>query len=121
MKIAIIRIRGGVRVNTDIIDTLDMLKLHKKNFCVIYENTPSLLGMVKKTKDYITWGEIDEDTAKLLIEKRAVKTKEGIKPFFRLNPPKGGFERKGTKKGYSIGGALGYRGKDINKLIQKMI
>ena len=44
-----------------------------------------------------------------------------IEPVFRLNPPKKGHERKGIKKPYSIGGALGNRGKDINELIMRMV
>ena len=42
-----------------------------------------------------------------------------IKPVIRLHPPKKGYE--GVKKSYSAGGALGYRGQDINKLIERMI
>ena len=39
---------------------------------------------------------------------------------FRLHPPKGGFERRGIKKTFKEGGVLGYRGKEIIKLIEKM-
>ena len=45
----------------------------------------------------------------------------GIKPVFRLNPPSKGFERKGIKKTFKEGGALGYRGKEINELLLRMI
>ena len=45
----------------------------------------------------------------------------GIKPVFRLTPPKKGYERAGIKKSYHVGGALGYRAAGINKLILKMI
>jgi large subunit ribosomal protein L30 len=45
----------------------------------------------------------------------------GLKPVFRLNPPLKGFERKGIKKPYSVGGALGNRGDKINELIGRMI
>lgn len=45
---------------------------------------------------------------------------KGVKPFFRLHPPKGGF--KGTiKKHYRAGGELGYRGRAINELIMRMV
>jgi len=44
-----------------------------------------------------------------------------LKHMFRLNPPTGGHERKGIKKPYALGGALGYRGKEINELIGRMI
>jgi large subunit ribosomal protein L30 len=43
----------------------------------------------------------------------------GLKPVLRLHPPRGGYE--GTKRGYRDGGSLGYRGKDINKLLQRML
>jgi len=48
------------------------------------------------------------------------KYDEYVKPVFRLHPPRGGF--KGSiKKPYKIGGELGYRGKDINELLRRMI
>jgi large subunit ribosomal protein L30 len=42
-----------------------------------------------------------------------------IKPIFRLSPPKKGY--KSIKRPFTKKGALGYRGKEINKLIEKMI
>lgn len=46
---------------------------------------------------------------------------EGLKPFFKLHPPIGGFEREGIKKPFAMHGSLGYRRADINKLLRKMI
>ena len=45
----------------------------------------------------------------------------GIKPVFRLNSPRKGYERAGIKKPFKIGGVLGYRGEKINLLIEKMV
>jgi len=45
-------------------------------------------------------------------------TNYGVKPFFRLHPPSGGFKRS-VKKLYPEG-ELGYRGKEINELVQRM-
>jgi len=60
--------------------------------------------------------------AKTLIEGNAkLKDVAGLKPVFRLNPPKGGHKRGGIKKPYTRGGALGYRGEKINELINSMI
>ena len=116
-KIAVVRIRGLVTIRRDIKDTLDMLRLYRKNYCVILEDKPSVIGMLKKINDYVTWGEIDEATLKLLAEKRGEKDKK----FFRLQPPRKGFERKGIKKPFSVGGALGYRGEKISDLIKRMM
>ncbi|RLG82735.1 MAG: 50S ribosomal protein L30 [Thermoprotei archaeon] len=45
---------------------------------------------------------------------------KGVKPVFRLHPPKGGF--KGSiKKPFGAGGELGYRGPAINELLLRMI
>ncbi len=44
----------------------------------------------------------------------------GLKPRFRLHPPKGGFKRS-TRRAFTDGGELGYRGADINTLVRRMI
>jgi large subunit ribosomal protein L30 len=122
--VAAILIRGYIGMRQDIKDTLKMLRLFRKNYCIVVEATPSNMGMLSKAKDYITWGEIDDPTLKLLIEKRSEKNPDDpkkTKGFFRLQPPRKGFERKGIKTPFSKGGALGYRGEKINDLIKRMI
>ncbi len=44
---------------------------------------------------------------------------KGLKPVMRLPPPRKGYE--GAKKPYADGGALGYRGAEIEKLIDRML
>ncbi len=44
---------------------------------------------------------------------------EAVKPLFRLHPPLKGYE--GIKRAYNVGGALGYRGDNINDLILRML
>lgn len=44
----------------------------------------------------------------------------GVKPGFRLHPPKGGFKRS-TRRAATDGGELGNRGEDINILVRRMI
>jgi large subunit ribosomal protein L30 len=154
-RIAIVRITGNVNLKKEIKDTFQMLKLYNKNTCIVIPTTPSMLGMLNKIKDFITWGEIDEATFKEMLLKRGklpakgnfseeylksqiklsvddfvkqyfeskkeLKDIPGLKPFFKLSPPVKGFERKGTKKPFSMGGALGYRKDKINELIKRMI
>ena len=43
----------------------------------------------------------------------------GVRPVFRLRAPKGGW--RSTKKPFTLGGALGYRGRAINDLVRKML
>jgi len=153
--LAVIRIRGEVGVRGKIEDTMRILRLHKKNRCNVIPATKDYLGMLGKVKDYCTFGEIDEQTLTLLLEKRGriagnnaltaeylkkklkidfagfaakimkgemkLKDLEGLKLFFKLHPPIGGFERSGIKRAYSVGGALGYRRAEINKIIRRML
>jgi large subunit ribosomal protein L30 len=154
-RIAIVRICGEHGLTKEVKSTLQLLNLHKKNSCSVVKNNPSSVGMIKRIKDYVTWGELDEETFKSLVKKRGklpgnikltddyiqkelkisiedfskkfiagekeLKDIPGIKPFFRLSPPLGGFERKGVKKPFSTGGVLGYRKEKINILIKKML
>jgi large subunit ribosomal protein L30 len=139
MKV-LIRLRGRVGLRKGIIDTLKFLRLNRKMNCVLLENTPTLKGMLQKVKDIITWGDIDDETLRLLIQKRGRKLgdkrleekevekvfndiKQGkklkIKPVFRLSPPSKGF-KKSIKQHYPKG-ELGYRGDKINELLKRMI
>ncbi len=65
-----IRVRGTVGVRPQIEDTLNKLNLVRVHHAVVLKLTSSLRGMVDKAKDYITWGEVDEETATLLLMKR---------------------------------------------------
>ncbi len=60
------------------------------------------------------------DLAKSLMKgKIKYKDIEGIVPLFRLNPPRRGYEA--IRKSYQNGGSSGYRGKEINELIKRMV
>ena len=115
-KIIIIRLTGQININSDIKMTLKLLNLPRKYSCVIVEDNKETLGMINKVKDFVTWGSVTEETLTALESKR----KEGAK-CIALQPPKGGFERKGTKKSYKNKGALGNRKDDMDALVKKMI
>lgn len=69
--IAVIKIRSEIGTKQEIKDTFKFLNLKKKNSCVLLKETPANIGMVKKVKDYVTWGEINKETLLKLISKRA--------------------------------------------------
>jgi len=140
-KVVVIRVRGKINLTHELRKTFEMLNLYNKNGCVVIDNNPSMMGMVKKVKDYVTWGEITEENYKNLVEKKAdlykgrtedsklkikynkyfTYNKKKYKKFIRLSPPNGGFGTKGIKIGFSKGGAIGYRGEKINELLLRMI
>jgi len=127
---AVVRVRGTINASQKVRDTLKMLNLPYINNCVIIPETDSFKGMLQKVKDYVTWGEIDKETIEMLLKKEGInvsnakKILEGkVKEVFhfpiRLHPPRKGY--KSIKKPYSMGGSLGYRGKEINELIRRML
>ncbi len=133
--LAVIRVRGRVKVRQSISETLDRLRLRHVNNLVLLKGDDSYLGMVQKCKDFVTFGEIDKDVLGKLLTSKGLsagsdavdslasgsKTVKDLKlemPL-KMHPPKRGYE--GIKKDYRSGGALGYRGAEINKLIERML
>jgi large subunit ribosomal protein L30 len=147
---AVVRLRGRVNVNRKIKDTLAMLRLHRKNHCVIVPDTPSFKGMLQQVKDYVAYGEINAETLAMLLRKRGrvvgnrPLTEEHVKKIgfdsidefakalvegrasFKDLPLKPVFRlhppRGGLKniKWQFELGELGYQGERINNLLHKM-
>lgn len=69
-RLAIVRIRGRVHVRSGIEDTLKLLNLNKVNHCVLVGNSAQYMGMIKKVKDYVTWGEANIKVVEVLIKER---------------------------------------------------
>ncbi|PIO00467.1 50S ribosomal protein L30 [archaeon CG10_big_fil_rev_8_21_14_0_10_43_11] len=142
MTLAIIRLRGSVNTSTDVEYALKSLNLTRVNHCSLVNDSPSLRGMLKRVRDYATYGDVHEETLKELIAKRGRKVGDkklsakevddvlkslkegktlkqaGIKPLFRLRPARKGL--KDTKKHYPRGD-LGDRGEAINDLLKRMM
>ena len=68
--LAVIRLRGTVNVNYKVRETLKMLRIEKTNYLTLIPKTATYLGMLKKAKDFITWGEINKETLVHLLKKR---------------------------------------------------
>jgi large subunit ribosomal protein L30 len=67
---AVVQVRGVVKTRRDIKDTLKMLRLHHINHCVLVPDTPENLGMIRKVKDYVAYGEVDAPTVETLLQTR---------------------------------------------------
>ncbi|MCL5239505.1 MAG: uL30 family ribosomal protein [Candidatus Marsarchaeota archaeon] len=134
--LAVIRVRGRVKVRQSIAETLDRLNLRRVNNLVLVNSTnSSYMGMLKKCKDFVTFGEIDKETLAKLLTAKGIKVEDsaatslvsgGASPKelkielpLRMHPPKHGYE--GIKSSYANGGSLGYRSEEINKLITRML
>ncbi|MCL4340815.1 MAG: 50S ribosomal protein L30, partial [Candidatus Thermoplasmatota archaeon] len=70
--LAIIRIRGSTGIKPKAQKTAELLRLHKINHLVLMPEDPVVMGMLQKAKDYLTWGEIDQETLTILLENRTL-------------------------------------------------
>lgn len=75
--VAAIRLRGTAGVPPDIETALDSLRLRKKFSAVLLPLRAETVGMLRRVKDYVTWGQIGKEGMKLLFQRRA-KTPEGL-------------------------------------------
>ena len=75
------------------------------------------------TEDYIksatSYTNLEKLSQAIIDNKFKYKDIPNVKPIFRLSPPKRGYE--GIKRSFVNKGALGYRRKEINKLLERMI
>ncbi|MFH1585430.1 MAG: uL30 family ribosomal protein [archaeon] len=113
---AVIRIHGQVNLDRDIAETLNRLNLKRKYSCIVLEKPgPVQLGMIKKVKDFVAYGNLDKDTHDKLVKARGKKGKK----VFRLHPPRGGAD---TRKHFGVKkGILGNNKDKINDLIRRML
>lgn len=65
-----VRLRGEAGVSSDVKTTLNMLRLPKKHNAVLIYKKPDALGMLRKAKDYVTWGEANKEVLSMLFQKR---------------------------------------------------
>jgi len=135
-----IRISGMVKKPKKIQNALTRLRLRRKYSAILLKPTNENTKLLKILRNHIAYGDINQETLKKLIEKRAkplnkdskinpdeiIKNLEKkqlknleIKPFFRLHPPRGGIE---SKKHFGVGkGVLGDHKSKINDLVRRML
>ena len=79
MVYAVIRVRGQPDVNYNVDHTMKLLGLTRVNHCVIVPEDDVTKGMLQKIKDYVTWGEVSEETLADMIRVRGkVSGDEGL-------------------------------------------
>ena len=136
----IIRISGLVEVPKVINEALFRMRMRRKYTAVLIKPSNENMKILKNIRNFVAYGDIDKETLQLLIEERAIpidkKKKidareivqnldkksleaQGIKPYFRLHPPRGGIDSKlhfPLKKG-----VLGDNKLKINELVRRML
>ena len=137
--IIVIRISGQVEMHTYSKETLFRMHLRKKYSAVLLKEIKENQPILQAVRNFVAYGKIDEKTMEELILKRGkpldnkikkIDSKKiaeiiekdgienaGIKPFFRLHPPRKGI----NSKLHYPKGVLGDNGEKINDLVRRML
>ena len=104
-------------------DYLTWGEIDKKVLAKLITIRGKLEGDKNLTESYIksatSYDNLDKLSQAIIDKKFKYRDIPSVKPVFRLNPPRKGYE--GVKRSFANKGALGYRGEKINQLIEKMI
>ena len=71
MMQALVQLRGEVNVDSEVLDTLEMLNLTRVNHATFVPETPAYEGMVTKVNDFVAMGEPSQETVELLLRRRS--------------------------------------------------
>ncbi|MFH1664367.1 MAG: 50S ribosomal protein L30 [archaeon] len=98
-------------------------EIEAKTFERVLNKRALIAGNIKISLEFLKEKKINsvQELAEKILSGKTKLSELGIKPVFRLKPPRKGFERQGIKKPFSLGGALGYRATQINELINRMV
>lgn len=135
--ILVIRISGMVEMQSDVTEALFRMRMRKKYTAVLLKEAPESLKLLEKIRNFVAYGKIDSRTFEELVSKRGISidkkkvdakkvieiiekkgiAESGIKPYFRLHPPRGGID----SKTHFPKGVLGDNGDKINELVRRML
>ena len=139
MTLLVIRISGMVDVPYKVSHTLDHMRLRRKFSAILMPETIETTKILHKVRSFVAFGKISDEMLSKLISLRGESLKKtkinsesvikglekkslselGLKPFFRLHPPRKGIE---SKKHFGVGrGVLGDNGEHINLLLERML
>ena len=118
---------GGEKVSLKMVekakDYVTFGEIEAKTLAMLLEKRGRLEGDKKLGAEFLKENNAKDfgDAAKKILEGKTSLKELKVKPVFRLHPPRKGHGRAGIKKPFKSGGALGFRGAEINALIKSMM
>jgi large subunit ribosomal protein L30 len=98
-------------------------EISKETLTLLLKRRGRLIGNKKLSDEYAQIAgkkSLDELAESIVKGDVELLNLPNMKPVFRLHPPSKGFRGK-VKQSFAVGGATGYRGEAINKLLEQMI
>jgi len=68
--LAVVRVRGMGEASPDVEKTLEILHLTRNCHITLLDDRPSFMGMLKKVRHFVTWGDVSTETILSLLKKR---------------------------------------------------
>jgi large subunit ribosomal protein L30 len=68
--LAVVRVRGLSEASPDVRKTLEILRLNRNCHITLIDTRPSFIGMLKKVRNFVAWGEITKEAILLLLKER---------------------------------------------------
>lgn len=68
--LAVVRVRGVGDASPKIERTLELLHLNRNCHITLVDSRSSILGMLKRARKFVTWGEASKESIALLLKKR---------------------------------------------------
>ena len=119
---------------------LNNINLRRKYAAILMPETPENLQLLTHIRSFVAYGpitnanllkliqlrgeraenkgKVEDETVVKNLDKKTLR-EQGMKPFFRLHPPRKGIE---SKKHFGVGkGVLGDNKENINKLLERML
>ena len=98
-------------------------EIDEETLIAMIKTRGKIIGDREITEDYLKertgFGSVEELAKAMINDDYRMRDMEDAKPVFRLHPPIKGYE--GNKRSFRNGGSLGYRGEEINDLINRML
>lgn len=136
----VIRISGRIELTQEVTETLHRMRIRRKYAATLLPNNETTKHLINSVRNFVAYGPISEEMLTKLVAARGQpidKSKKidagkvakhilakgfddsGIKPFFRLHPPRKGINSHGHAEAGT--GVLGNNKEAINTLVERML
>jgi len=143
--ILVVNLHGQINVRREVRSALREMRVERRFSATVVRDDPSTLGLLDLSRDFAAWAPLleargkvserkkldgnelhelgfkgtEELASKMMEGEMRLSAVKGLRPFFNLSPPRGGF-KVSTRRKFGEGGVLGMNPK-LPELVRRMI